>query len=86
MRGGGLSGPPTNLCSDSFKLGGLLGLSFEVSKMSKLMKPLLYGNHDNHSTTKSFFANYCKNVAKIFPISNVSETTILNFETLIFMR
>ena len=46
------------LCSKKFKLGGLLGLAFEVSKMTELMKQLLFGNHDNHSITKCFFANY----------------------------
>ena len=45
----------------------VLGLSFEVSKMLELIKPLLYGNHDNHSTTKCFFANYCKNLVKKSP-------------------
>ena len=36
------------------------------------MKPLLYGSHDNHSTTKCFFSNYYKNVVKNYPISNAS--------------
>ena len=36
------------------------------------MKPLLYGNHDNHSTITLFFANYCQNVVKNYPISNAS--------------
>ena len=38
--GGRVSGPPTNswtLCSNNFKLGGVLGLLFEVSKMLELM-------------------------------------------------
>ena len=70
----GFSGPPTNswtLCFNSFKHGGVLGLSFEVQKMLELMKPLLYVNHYNHSATNCFFANYCKNVVKSHPVSNV---------------
>ena len=38
--------------------------------MIELIKPLLHGNHDNHSTIKCFFAIYCKNVVKNHPISN----------------
>ena len=38
----------------NFKLDGILGLCFKVSKMLKLIKPLLFGNHDNHSIIKYF--------------------------------
>ena len=40
--------------------------------MLELMKPLLYVYHDNHSTTKCFFAISSKNVVKNHPISNAS--------------
>ena len=33
------------LCSESFKLGGVLGLSFKVYKMLQLIKPLLVGSN-----------------------------------------
>ena len=59
-----------NPCSKNFKLCAVIGLSFKVSKMLELMKPLLFGNHDNHSTIKCFFANYCKNALKNHTISN----------------
>ena len=54
--GGGVSGPPTNscLCSNNFKLGRVLGLSFLVSKMVELMKSLSHGNHDNHLIPSAF--------------------------------
>ena len=32
--------------------------------MVELMKSRLHGNHDNHSTTKCFFAISCKNIVK----------------------
>ena len=35
-------------------LVGVLGLSFKVSRMLELVKLRLYGNDDNHSTTKCF--------------------------------
>ena len=47
--------------------------------MVELMKPLLHGNHDKHSTTKCFFAVSCKNVVKNYLISNAS---IFNFYNL----
>ena len=46
--------------------------------MVELMKLLLHGNHDNHSTTKCFFAISCKNVVKNHPISNASR--VHNFQ------
>ena len=54
--------------------------------MLELMKSFMYGNHDNHSTTKCIFANYCKNVVKITQFQMLPETTILNFEALNFVR
>ena len=33
---------------------------------------LSHGNHDDHSTTLCFFANYCNNVVKNYPVSNTS--------------
>ena len=36
------------------------------------MKLCLHGNHENHSTTKCFFAISCKNVVKNHPILNAS--------------
>ena len=47
--------------------------------MVELVKTRLHGNHDNHSTTKCFFAISCKNVFKNHPSSNAS---IFNFKTL----
>ena len=41
-------------------------------KLAELMKPSLYGNHGNHSTTKCIFAVSRKNVVKNHPISNSS--------------
>ena len=40
--------------------------------MVELIKPLLQGNHDNHLTTKFFFAISCENVVKNHPILNAS--------------
>ena len=40
--------------------------------MVELVKSRLGGNHDNHSTTKCFFAISCKNVVKNHQISNAS--------------
>ena len=54
--------------------------------MFELIKPLLYGNHDNHSTTKYFFANYCKNVVKITQFQMFAEITTFNFKTLEIVR
>ena len=39
--------------------------------MVELIKSLLHGHHDNHSTT-NFFAISCKNVVKNHPVSNAS--------------
>ena len=71
---------------NNFKLGGVLGLSFEVSKILELMKPLLYSNHDNHLTTNCFFASYCKKVVKITQFQILAEITIFNFKTLEIVR
>ena len=65
------------------------------------MKSRLHGNHDNHSTTKWFFAIFSKNVVKNDPISNASwvhnfqlqnskvlwsnRSVFVNFENIIFM-
>ena len=39
--------------------------------MLELMKPLLYGNNDNHSITKCFFLPIVeKKCTKKYPISN----------------
>ena len=46
--------------------------------MVELMKSRLDGNHDNHSTSKCFFAISCKNVVKSHPISNAS--WVYNFQ------
>ena len=54
--------------------------------MLELMKPLLYSNHDNHLTTKCFFANYCKNVVKINQFQMFAEITTFNFKTLDVVR
>ena len=51
------------------------------------MKSRLHGNHDNHSTTKYFFAISCKNVVKkITQFQVLSESTILKFKTLNFVK
>ena len=69
--------------------------------MAKLMKLHLHGNHDNHSTTKCFFAISSENVVKNHPISNASwvhnfqlskhktlwgnRSVLVKFENIIFM-
>ena len=45
----------------------MLGLPFEVSKIIEPIKSLLYGNHNNHSITNCFFANY-KGYAHTVPV------------------
>ena len=70
---GGSVDPLTNswtICSNNFKLGRVLGLFFQVSKIADLMKSRLHGNHDNYSTTRCFFAIFCRNVVKNHPILN----------------
>ena len=66
-------GTPTNswtLCFNNIKLIGVLGLSFKVPEMLELLKLLLFGNHENHSITKCFFANYWNDITKKYPFSN----------------
>ena len=72
----GFSEPPTKsliLCPKNFKVGGVLSLS-----LLELLKPLLYGNHDNYSITECLFTNYRKNVVKNIQLQMLPEIIIFN--------